>query len=142
MLEQSKVAEPFLAREDKARSFLFRPIIDAAAAFAVLCVLGMAIGIGPTAASPHFPTPHSSYALSGTPAVQKAIASAGDRPDAVEIATTSSPNSPNAVYGRTSIQAAWILLMLSVSGIVALNMALYRHMRTAYSPRRRRNSGQ
>lgn len=139
MLDQSKVAETFLARQDKAQSILFRPIIDAVAAFALLCIACLAIGIAPTSASPQPPPPTASYAMSATPVVQKAIAAAGDHHAAIEIATTTSANSADAVYGRTSVQAAWVLLMLSVSAIVALNMALYRHMRTAYSPRRRRN---
>ena len=138
-MDQSKVAETFLARQDKAHSILFRPMIDAAAAFALLCILSLSLGIGPTSASPQMPSPTASYAMTATPVMQKAIASAGDRHAAIEIATTSSANNPNAVYGRTSIQAAWMLLLLSTSAIIALNLALYRHMRSAYTPRRRRN---
>lgn len=142
MLDQSKVAETFLARQEKARNILIRPVIDALAAFALLCVMGLAIGIGPSSAGPQIPNPSLSYAMSATPLAKKAIASAGDRATAIEIATTSSAYNADAVYGRTSIQAAWVLLMLSLSAIIALNMALYRHMRTAYTPRRRRNSGE
>ncbi|MBR2537373.1 MAG: hypothetical protein IKE66_14985 [Hyphomicrobium sp.] len=138
-MDQSKVAETFLARQDKARSFLLRPMIDAAAAFALLCILSLSLGIGPTSASPQMPPPTASYAMTAAPVMQKATTSAGDRHAPIEIATTSSANSANAVYGRTSIQAAWILLLLSTSAIIALNLALYRHIRTAYTPRRRRN---
>lgn len=138
-MDQSKVAETFLKRQEKARSILFRPMIDAAAAFALLCIVSLSLGIGPTSASPQTPPPTASYAMIATPVMQKAIASAGDRHAAIEIATTSSANNPNAVYGRTSIQAAWMLLLLSTSAIIALNLALYRHMRSAYTPRRRRN---
>lgn len=138
-MDQSKVAETFLARQDKARSIFVRPIIDAAAAFVLLCMASVLIGIGPSSASPQLPPPTASYAMSATPVLQKAIASAGDQHAAIEIATTSSADSANAVYGRTSVQAAWILLLLSTSAIIALNLALYRHMRTAYTPRRRRN---
>lgn len=139
-MEQSSVAEPFLARQDNGRNVLFRPIIDAVIAFALLCFVSLALGIGPTSASPHIPQTAFSHALGAAPAAQKAIASAGDRPDVFEIATTKSANSANAVYGRTSFQAAWFLLMLSVSAMVALNLALLRHMRKAYAPKKRRNS--
>ena len=57
----------------------------------------------------------------------------------IEIATTSSTNNADAVFHRTSAQAAWALLMIALSIVVALNLALFRHMRQAYTPARRRN---
>lgn len=135
MLDQSKVAETYLTARPRVRRMFLRPIIDAAAVFALLSLTGLACSSGPSKAGPHIPPTISAMAM--PPAVQKAIGPSDFRP-VVEIATTSSPSNPDAVYRRTSIHAAWTLLMLSLSVIVALNLALYRHMRTAYTPRIRR----
>ena len=57
----------------------------------------------------------------------KAVGEADVQP-VVEIATTSSPANPDAVYRRTSAQAAWTLLMIGLSITAALNFALLRHL--------------
>lgn len=139
MLEQSKVAETFLASRTRARSVLFRPIVDAVAIFSILCLVGMSCGSAPSSASPHIPASTASYAMSAASTAQKAVAHSDFRP-VVEIATTSSPDNPDAVFRRTSAHTAWALLMASLSVIIALNLALFRHMRRAYARPRRRNS--
>jgi hypothetical protein len=68
----------------------------------------------------------------------KAIAPS-EPPPIIEIATTSSPSDPNAVFRRTSHGASWILLGLSFSLLVALNLSIFRHLRHVYAiPRGRR----
>jgi hypothetical protein len=122
----------------KARFLLLRPLIDAAAIFAVLCMIGLTLGTAPTSASPNMPGT-ALYQSQPPLAAIKAIGEQNDQP-VIEIATTSSPASPDAVYRRTSVQAAWGLLMLALSVVAALNLALYRHFRHAYADPRRRNS--
>jgi hypothetical protein len=120
----------------KARRALFRPILDAAGTFALLCLICLSMGAGPTAASPNVPSV-TTYQAALSPGAMKAIGESDVRP-VVEIATTSSPSNADAVYHRTSAQAAWALLMIGFSIVAALNMALFRHLRQAYaSPRRR-----
>ena len=56
-----------------------------------------------------------------------------DNPPIIEIATTASATSPDAVYRRTSTAAAWLLLSFAFSLVAALNLAFIRHMRRAYA---------
>jgi hypothetical protein len=122
----------------KARRVLLRPMIDAALVFALLCMVGMTIGTAPSSASPNVPGP-TTYQMTLSPAVAKALASDQDVRPVIEIATTSSLQSPDAVFRRTSAQAAWALLMIALSVVAALNLALFRHMRQAYAAPRRRS---
>lgn len=146
MLENTKVAGAISAdatpetsaTRAKARKVLLRPVLDAAMAFAMFCILGLTLATAPTSASPNIPSING-YQFTVASPVAKAIGEQDVRP-VIEIATTSSPNNPDAVYRRTSTQAAWALLMIGLSMVVALNMALFRHMRAAYAPPRRRNS--
>lgn len=124
----------------KARSALIRPILDAAGTFAVLCFVCLSLGAAPSSASPNV-TSFNTLQLVPSPDAIKALGQSDVRP-VIEIATTSSPDNADAVYRRTSFQAAWVLLMLGLSLVAALNMALFRHMRNAYaSPRRRAQTG-
>lgn len=151
MLGLSKVAEAFstlrAARQGaggqshapsriKARQVLLRPVLDASMVFAALCLIGLTFGTAPSSASPNVPPSHS-YQMTVSPMVLKAL-SEGDVQPVIEIATTNSPDSPDAVFRRTSAQAAWALLMIALSVVVALNLAMFRHMRQAYAPVRRR----
>ena len=139
MTGRKNIAENAAASERvKTRTMFLRPVLDAAATFAVLCILGLTLGTAPTSASPNIPGA-ASYQAALSPAAVKAIGELNERP-VVEIATTSSAASPDAVYRRTSVQAAWGLLMLALSVVAALNMALFRHLRQAYADPRRRNS--
>ncbi|MEQ1651348.1 MAG: hypothetical protein ABL897_02560 [Hyphomicrobium sp.] len=137
MTELTRVADAYFAGRTKARKALLRPLLDVGLVFSVLCILGLALGTGPSSASPNVPTING-YQLSISRPVSKAIADQDVR-TVIEIATTSSPNNPDAVFRRTSAQAAWALLMIGLSVVVALNMALFRHMRQAYTPPKRRN---
>ena len=111
------------------RSLVPRPAIDALAAFLLFLAATMSIGIAPTAAHPNL-----AYGPAGLRQTQvlHAIGEADDQP-IIEIATTSSPNSPDAVYRRTSTAAAWVLLSFAFSLVAALNLAFIRHMRRAYA---------
>ena len=137
MSELTQVAETDHAGRAKVRRLFLRPMLDAAIVFSVLCFLGLTLGTVPTSASPNVPSING-YQISPSPAVVKALGADDVRP-IIEIATTSSPNSPDAVYRRTSAQAAWALLMIALSVVAALNLALFRHMRQAYTPPKRRN---
>lgn len=120
----------------RARSLLIRPMIDASAAFAVLFALALSLGIAPSSASPNVPGPQTYQSHFSTSAI-KSLAEKDVQP-VVEIAITASSDSPNAVFHRTSTEAAWALLLLAMSMVAALNLALFRHMRQAYTPARRR----
>ena len=122
----------------KARGAFIRPIIDATGAFAILCLICLSVGAGPSSASPNIPSP-TVYQATLTPTAMKAPGSQDVRP-VVEIATTSSAANADAVYHRTSAQAAWALLMTGLSITAALNMAFFRHLRKAYASPRRRGS--
>jgi hypothetical protein len=122
----------------KARKVLFRPALDAAVAFAVFCILCLTLATAPTSAGPNVPSING-YQFTVASPIAKAVGEQDVRP-VIEIATTSSPANADAVYRRTSEQAAWALLMIGLSLVVALNMALFRHMKAAYTPPRRRNS--
>lgn len=107
-----------------------RPVADAIVAFALFVCVSVMAGAGPTAANPHIQA--AGHVQSLSPAAQAAIASTGEQPAIVEIATTS-PRAADAVYKRTSETAAWLLLSLAVSLLVAFNLAILSHMRRAYS---------
>lgn len=120
----------------KARYTLIRPVLDTAGAFLFLCLICLSFGAAPSSASPNVAT-FTTLQLAQPPVAMKAVASSASQP-VIEIATTSSPANADAVYRRTSFQAAWGLLMIGLSLVVALNMALYRHLRQAYAVPQRR----
>lgn len=108
-----------------------RPAADAILALLLFALVSVTFGTAPTSANPHSPPPHV-YNIS--PA-QVALATGNDEPTIVEIATTTSPQAPDAIYGRTSATAAWLLLSLAFSLIFAFNLAILRHMRRVYAPK-------
>jgi hypothetical protein len=122
----------------RARTSFIRPILDATGTFAILCLISLSIGAAPSSASPNVPS-SVTYQATQSSIAMKALGTTDTRP-VVEIATTSSPANADAVYHRTSVQAAWALVLLGLSIAAALNMALLRHLRQAYaSPQRRRS---
>ncbi len=134
--------------EPKLRRTLRRPVLDAFAAFVVFGLAHTAVTCSPSSASPSLASPSSanmSPAAFADPyetpasAAMNALGEAGDRP-IIEIATTSSSANADAVYKRTSAQAAWGLLALAFSLLAALNLAMLRHLRHAYAVPRKRNS--
>lgn len=120
-------AVPHLRRV--ARSALVRPAIDAGLALVVFVLATMTFVSAPTAASPYLA--HSAISEQFSARAAPAVGEPGDA-SIIEIATTASPNSPDAVYRRTSSNAAWVLLSLAFSVLAALNLAFVRHMRQAY----------
>lgn len=109
-----------------------RPAADALAALALFTLVTVTFGAGPTSANPHIPAAQLHVQTHGA---QRALGSSDDVPALVEIATTSSPHAADAVYRRTSESAAWLLLSLAFSLMIAFNMAILRHMRRAYAPK-------
>ncbi len=107
--------------------FFVRPAIDAAVALVLFMIVSMALTCAPSSANPQNP---------GSVAQLRSLV-AEERP-IVEIATTSSPEAPDAVYRRTSFSAAWVLLSFAFSILVAFNLAFLRHMRRAYAKDRSR----
>lgn len=116
----------------KLRHRLFRPAADAAIAFAVFVAVAAAIPCPPLSASPRSGLAVA-VAATHAPLAAKAIADEDDRPAVVEIATTSSAQAPNAVFKRTSLEAAWALIALAFSVLTALNLAMVRHVRQTYA---------
>ena len=115
-----------------------RPAADALLALAMFVCVSALVGTGPTSANPHLPAAQI-HAVSTT--AQAALATSSDEPTIVEIATTTSPQAPDAIYGRTSATAAWLLLSLAFSLVIAFNMAILRHMLRAYAPKSGRPRG-
>lgn len=128
-------ASPARRRRRKRLSPLFKSARDALAACVVFTAVTSPFMSDPSAASPHslanFVLPQSASPQ------QAAVAKDTGAPPLVQIATTTSPSSAEAVYRRTSDQAAWALLTLAFSLAVALNLATFRHLRRAYAPKRR-----
>lgn len=119
----------------KRRMLGFRPAIDAGVALVLFVLISVTLGSAPTSAFPQLP---GHGAQSGRSAAIAAVAGASDTPAIVEIATTSSPQAPDAIYRRTSSGAAWLLLCLTFSLLIAFNLAMLRHMRRVYVRRRGR----
>ncbi len=113
------------------RMFLLRPVIDAAVAFTVLFLLCVSIGAAPLSASPQMP-PATSLQFTVTPLTLTAL----DRGKVVPVVQIAADGDA-AIYHRTSMQAAWGLLLISLSIVAAFNMALVRHMMRAYAVPRR-----
>lgn len=116
-----------------------RPALDAILALLAFLVVSMTAESAPSAAAPqNVQGLGGAIHVGGQTQAIPLIAEAGE-PPIIEIATTSSALAPDAVYRRTSLTAAWLLLSLAFSVVMALNLALFRHMRTAYAtPRSRR----
>jgi len=82
------------------------------------------------------PVAFAGLQLSVTPATVIAVGQAEPAP-IVEIATTSSFTNPDAVFRRTSANAAWGLLGVALSILAVLNLAIFSHLRRTYAPKRR-----
>ena len=119
--------------------FVIRPLFDAAAAGLVFAIVVAMLTSAPVTAG----TNPGAFAglewVAPTSAVQ-AVGEPGPLP-IVEIATTSFSTAPNAVYRRTSVTAAWFLLVVAFSLLAALNLAFFRHLRRAYAAPARRPVG-
>lgn len=117
------------ARASRRRHRLRRPFRDAAGA-ALLFVMLTSVGTS---------APVKAYPFAVAAGIERTITShtmkalAEDRPaPIIEIATTSSPHNPDAVFRRTSSTTAWVLLGLSLSLLTALNLSIIRHLRRVY----------
>lgn len=127
------------AKRRKAARLGWKMVRDAIIALAVFPILALTAGSGQIHAGP--------TSLSAAHSVmpnRQAIPALGEESQApvVQIATVAASDQGVAAYRRTSFSAAWILLAASFSLIVALNLAVARHLRQAYLPRRRRSSAQ
>lgn len=119
------------------RGRVISPLLDTTVALVCVLSVGLMLGAGPTRATPPVTAYQPQFAMATGPA-EPAIAEAGERP-LVEIATTASPMSADAVYKRTSAWAAWLLLSLALSLAIGFNAAVIRHVRRVYArPRVRR----
>lgn len=123
------------ARRRNSSHSLMRLAADAIVAFALFGLVSACLMSAPSSANPGqaaFNVPHqtvSSLAL-------KAIGEPGGRP-VVQIATTGSAADTASVVRWNSVNVAWVLLALAFSGIVAMNLAVVRHLRRAYAAPRR-----
>ncbi|MEZ5899941.1 MAG: hypothetical protein AB7S74_11810 [Hyphomicrobium sp.] len=116
-------------RRGRGRWFFVRPAIDAGVSLVLFMIATVTLNSAPTSANPQIPGPAAQFRSMVAPAV----GDPAEERTIVEIATTSSPESPDAVYRRTSFSAAWILLSFAFSILVAFNLAFLRHMRRAYA---------
>lgn len=123
------------AKRLRARRQAWKPVRDAMVAFALFPLLTLAVGSGPLLAGP---TSIASGHLSAPDLVVNAVADSTPAP-LVEIATVSAHNTDGAVYRRTSFAAAWMLLGASFALIVALNLAVARHIGRTYGSRKPSN---
>ncbi len=119
------------------RYAVFRPALDACAAFGLFVLVSLALTSAPSSASPH-------RYLNPIPAVTAlaypALAVPGDL-ETTKIAFKASNAADGAVYRQTDATASWLLLTLAFSVLAAFNMALIRHLRQAYAnPRKRSQS--
>ncbi|MGQ0456925.1 MAG: hypothetical protein ACT4OU_07675 [Hyphomicrobium sp.] len=103
---------------------------DALAAGAVFALVSSPLVCSPSIAGPHGASA-TMAAVAPAPLANPALADDEPAP-LVQIATASSPSGPDAVYKRTSADAAWLLLGLAFSVLAALNLATFRHVRRAY----------
>jgi hypothetical protein len=126
----------------RARHHVVRPALDAIGALVVFTLVSAIIVSHPSAASPHtvgtvmVETTHATL-------IQNAVVNEDDNAPVVQIATTSSSKNSNAVFRRTSTDAAWGLLAVAFSILAALNLAIFRHLRRVYAvPSQRRTNRQ
>ena len=125
----SKPTAPMIA----ARRHLVRSMVDAVAAFALFAIASMTLASAPSSASP---TPMSRNATGPSIVVQAKVNPAGTMPfQANSFASTGAM----ATISATGSQTAWVLLGLAISLLAAINLALIRHLREAYSHPRRRH---
>lgn len=117
-------------RRPKRRHRLLRPVFDALGA-ALVFVMLTAVGASAPVKACAFSGAFSAMERPLAPHAIKAIAESGPAP-IIEIATTSSAHSPDAVFRRTSSTAAWGLWGLSLSLLAALNLSFFRHLRRVY----------
>lgn len=128
-------------RGPKYRRFMFRPMLEAG----VWLIFGLTTVVATSAPvmAQINPAAFAGVEFSVTPMTVIAVGQADPAP-LVEIATTSSVTSPDAVFRRTSASAAWGLLGVAFSILAVLNLAIFSHLRRAYAPKRRsegRNQG-
>lgn len=120
------------AKRRQARRKAWKPARDALIAFAVFPLLALTVGSGPLLAGP---TAVATVDFGNSAAVIKALDDQAPAP-VVQIATVAPHDEADALYRRTSFDAAWVLLGASFALIVALNLAVARHLSRAYTRRR------
>lgn len=106
-------------------------IRDAAVAMAISSFVIFGFLTNPSSANP-WPLNQSLHPSPSETLATKAIVDDADRP-VIAIPTVASTSSPNAVYKRTSVTAALVLLAAGLSLAAAFNLAVLRHFRRAYA---------
>lgn len=117
---------------------VLRPLLDAAIAGAVFTLVTSTLACNHAKAGTS-PVAFAgiAHAASAGSITLKALGEPGPLP-IVQIATASSP--ADAVYRKTSVEAAWSLLGVAFSLMAALNLAMLRHLKRAYAVTGRRCS--
>ena len=117
----------------KYRRLVIRPILNAV----VWLIFGLTTVLAASAPvlAQINPIAFAGLELSVTPATVIAVGQAEPAP-LVEIATTSSVTNSDAVFRRTSLNAAWGLLGVALSILAVLNLAIFSHLRRTYAPKR------
>lgn len=117
----------------KYRRLVIRPMLDAA----VWLIFGLTtlLAISAPVLAQINPMAFAGLEFSVRPATVIAVGQAEPAP-IVEIATTSSVTNSDAVFRRTSANAAWGLLGVALSILAVLNLAIFSHLRRTYAPKR------
>jgi hypothetical protein len=117
----------------RAFRFVLRPVRDAAIAGVVLALATTGI-ICPHARAGTTP---AAFAGLGAAAHSHALLAVAE-PKPLPLIQISTAHPREAIYRRTSSQAAWGLLGVAFSLLTALNLAFLRHIKRVYAPATRR----
>jgi hypothetical protein len=117
----------------RAFRLVLRPLRDAAIAGVVFALATIGI-VCPHARAGTTPAAFAGLRTAAHPHAQLAVA----EPKPLPLIQISTAHPREAVYRRTSSQAAWGLLGVAFSLLAALNLAFLRHIKRAYAPATRR----
>jgi hypothetical protein len=121
--------EPTRKARKKNRRRILRPLMDAVVAGFVFTLVTTSFMCAHARAGTS-PAAFAGIQHAAKPAAMKAVAEPAPLP-IIAIATASSP--ADAIYRRTSANAAWGLLGVAFSLMAALNLAVLRHLKRAYA---------
>lgn len=128
---------PVARRKPRRRSRLIRPMFDAAVAASVFLALTV---ITTTSEKVHaHPISAAVNGIDHLPTSLGANAVTSSKPASVFQISTASDQKADAVFRRTGKTAAWALLGLSLSFLVALDLFFFRHLRRVYTSRNRQS---
>jgi hypothetical protein len=128
-------------RARRRHGFWHLSMASISASIAAFAILALSTTSAPTLANGGLRHVAAAHQLAPRPG-HLAVARDEKRP-LVEIATTRSATSSNALFGRTSVDAAWVLLGFGLALILSINIFMIGHLRRTYArpaaqPKRRK----